>query len=172
MLSLNLGSAFNTALAGLETGVSESHGIIQIPLYAPGSLQVMQDESNLVRLAVITSPLDKPASIKIANTRIANVYQSLSKGMIPLTAQALNTSGQTIFVELQVVASKTLASGAEVLSPATCRIELKLPNTSDLDDQFVRELLSATISAIQTDSGDDEIPLRVTEVMRGVMFRD
>jgi len=141
---------------------------------APEALQVVQNTGQLVKLVNVLSPLDKQANFKIANTRIADVYTTLAKGTIPLAARAANISGQTIFAELSAVASRS-ASGVETLLPVVARLELRLPNDHDIDEDFVK-LLVGTVLAAVCQIGDIDNPeepvTRVTEIMRGVLFRD
>ena len=152
-LDLNLGSAF-------ETPVN-----LDLAPWKADALQVIQNDGTLIKAADVLSPLDKQATVKITNTRIANVYQTLAKGQIPIGNQAPNTSGQTIFVELNATASKTVGS-VEILVPLTARIELRIPNDGDLTNANVETLVMAALAALYDDAGVS----RFTDVMRGVLL--
>lgn len=136
--------------------------------YAPGALQVIQDDGNLVRLANILTPLDRQSVLKITNTRIPNVYQTLAKGSIPTQAQSLNTSGQTIFCELNATALKS-GGASDVYLPVAARLELRLPNDGELDNQFVLSLVNALLAGV---ADSDTGRIRITDIMRGVLFRE
>lgn len=154
-LDLNQGLAFNTS--STET----------LPVFPPatGAFKVIQDDGTLVKVANILSPLDKQMSVKITNTRIANVYNTLAKGTIPLGNQATNTSGQSVFVELSATASKTVGT-TEILLPVVARAELRLPNDGDLEEGDIETLLSCLISLFY----DQSALLSVTSMMRGALF--
>jgi hypothetical protein len=127
-------------------------------------MQVTQNTGQLVKLVDTQSPLDNPATLKIANTRIANVYTTLAKGVIPVGAQALNTTGQTVFCELTMTASSTTGD-TTVSLPIVSRIELRLPNHPDVTNAVVAKVLEATIAGLCGSNGS----LRVTDVMRGIL---
>lgn len=152
-LNLNLGAAFETAVP------------VDLAPWKPEALKVMEENGTLVKVADVLSPLDKQASVKITNTRIANVYNTLAKGAIPIGNQSTNTSGQSIFTELVATASKTVGD-QEVLLPVVARVEVRLPNDGDLTDANALTLILATLAAMCDDSGN----LHVTNMMRGVLF--
>lgn len=154
-LELNLGTAFNTA-------VSKS----LLPWKAT-ALQVIQNDGSLVKAANVLSPLDKQSVVKITNTRIANVYNTLAKGSIPSGNQSSNPTGQSIFVELNATASKTVGT-TEVHLPVVCRIEVRLPNDGDLTNANIETLILATLAAMYDPTGVS----RVTDMMRGVLMPD
>lgn len=152
-LDLNLGDAFETAVP------------VNLAPWKPSALKVMEENGTLVKVADVLSPLDRQASVKITNTRIANVYNTLAKGSIPIGNQSTNTSGQSIFTELVATASKTVGD-QEVLLPVVARVEVRLPNDGDLTDANALTLILATLAAMC----DDEGALHVTDMMRGVLF--
>ncbi len=155
MLDLNLGSAFDAPVT------------VNLAPWSYQSLQVVQNDGNLVKAADVLSPLDKQASVKITNTKIANVYNTLAKGQIPIGNQSSNSSGQSIFVELNATASKTVGS-TEVLLPVVARIEVRLPNDGELTNADVVTLVMACFATMHDGMG---VP-RVTDMMRGVLLPD
>ncbi len=157
-LDLNQGAAFNpTNLAAVVlTNVAS----------ASGSFKVVEDNGTLMKLSNVLAPLDKPMSVKVTNSRIADVYQTLSKGTIPIGNRSLNVSGQSIFTELTAVASTGTAPN-EILVPVVCRIEYRLPNHVDVDSTFVKNLCLMTLSQ----SLDSSNVFRVPSMMRGVLYR-
>jgi hypothetical protein len=136
--------------------------------YLADALQVVQNTGQLVKLTNILSPLDRPATAKISNTRIANVYNTLAKGSIPLTAQSANPTGQSVFAELSVVASET-SGGVTAFVPMVGRVELRIPNHGSITDLVVAELMWSTLALLLK---PDDGGLRVREIMRGVLFPD
>jgi len=151
-LDLNLGAAFN---AGVNVSL--------LP-WKVGSLPVVQDDSGLIKSADTFSPLDKQATVKITNTKINNVYSTLAKGAIPLQNQAVNTSGQSLFIELNANASKVVGT-ATVIVPMVARIELRLPNDGDMTNADIQQLLLAALATAYTSAGVS----RYLEMMRGVL---
>lgn len=151
-LDLNLGAAFAAT-------VNKPMGP-----WLPSALKITEDDGTLLKLCDVLSPLDKQAALKITNTKIANVYNTLAKGSIPVGNQSTNTSGQRLFVELNVTASKTVGTTV-VLTPAVVRIDLSLPNDGDLTDANVESLVLAAYAALCTPAGAP----RATTMMRGVL---
>jgi len=127
--------------------------------------KVVQDDGSLVKVTNVLAPLDKPMTLKITNTRIANVYNTLAKGSIPLGNQSTNTSGQSIFVELSTIASK-VQDAQTVLVPVVARVELRLPNDGDLSEHNCIELIRLALGAFVNPNGTPGI----TASMRGVLF--
>ena len=154
-LDLNLGAALNATPVNIAVK----------PLVA-ANVKKVQDDGNLIRVSDIVSPLDRQAQFKITNTKIANVYNTLAKGTIPVGNMSTNTSGQAIFVELSVIASRAVSGQPDVLVPMVARIELKLPNDSDLTDAKVQELLNTAYAALC----DPSAVLKVTDKMRGALY--
>jgi len=152
-LDLNLGAAFDTAVD------------VDLAPWLPTALKVMSNDGTLIKAADVLSPLDKQAVVKITNTRIANVYNTLGKGVIPIGNQAVNTSGQSIFAELTATASETIDT-VEVLSPLVARIEVRLPNNGSMTDANVLTLVMATLASMCDADGT----LQVLSMMRGVLF--
>jgi len=153
-LSLNLGSAF---------GASVNVGVLP---WLTTALKEIQDDGNLIKVADVLSPLDRQAVIKITNTRIANVYQTLAKGVIPIGNQSANVSGQSIFCELTATASRTVTGAPDILVPVVSRIELRLPNDAELDDTVAKQLLLANYAALC----DANAVLKITDKMRGSLI--
>jgi hypothetical protein len=133
-------------------------------------MKVTQDAAGLVKLVNVRSPLGQQASAKITNTRIANVYQTLAKGLIPPGAQSFSTTGQSIFVEHNMVATKppVVSGAAPTYLPIQCRVEFRLPNDSYLVETDILDILQATLALILDSDGNT----RVLEMMRGVLVSD
>lgn len=152
-VDLNLGAAFNTGVAKTL-----------LP-WIPTGLQITQDDGTLVKASDVASPLDRQATVKVTNTRIANVYNTLARGSIPLGNQGSNVSGQSLFVELNVVASKVV--GTQVVHlPMVSRIEVRLPNDGDLTNADITSLILANFAVMHNSAGS----LQAINMMRGVML--
>lgn len=135
--------------------------------FGPAKLRVLEENGNIVKLTNPFAPLDKPTTVKVTNTRIANVYQTLAKGAVPLNAQAVNVTGQSIFVEVTAMASQAATTTTpEYLYPVQCRIELRLPNAGGLDETNTKRLLQLTSSLFTNPTTE---AYRVVEMMRGVL---
>ncbi len=166
-LDLNQGSA-------IDTGVSIFTSVNSLP-WAPGAVQKITDEGNLVRLVNVLGPLDAPTTVKLTNTRIANVYASLARNTIPPSAQAPNVTGQSIFVEVTVMAS--IGSGADkVYVPLRARLDLALPNHAALTEADIFSAGSASAPSlvgllIASLTGADG-NTRVKSMMRGALYPD
>lgn len=154
-LDLNLGLAFNTAVS------------ISLAPYKAVALQVIQNDGSLVKAANVMSPLNKQSEMKITNTKIANVYNTLAKGTIPIGNQSPNTSGQSIFIELTATASR-LVGITEILLPLVARVEVRLPNDGELTSANVQTLVLAALAGMYDAAGVS----RVTDMMRGVLMPD
>lgn len=125
----------------------------------------VSDNGSVARMTDILTPLDKKTSVKITLDKIANVYTTLADGTVPVAEQSSNTSGQTVFCELKTVATKTVGD-VTVQLPMVARIELRLPNDSDISESDINTLILATYASLCDASGN---PVVVTEKMRGAL---
>lgn len=125
----------------------------------------VSDNGSVARMTDILAPLDKKTSIKISLDKIANVYNTLADGTVPVAEQSSNTSGQTVFCELKTIATKVVGE-ATIQLPMVARIELRLPNDKDITESDVNTLVLATYASLCDASGN---PVVVTEKMRGAL---
>lgn len=131
------------------------------------AVRVTQSNGSLVKLTDVLGPLDLPTSMKLTSTRIANVYNTLADGSIPVAEQSSNTSGQSVFVELKTVATRDgLVPDTRVQLPMVCRLELRLPNDAEIAETDITTLVMATFGLLCDDAG---APVVVTEKMRGAL---
>lgn len=104
--------------------------------------RVNSDTGSASRIVDTLSPLDKPTHIKCTVSKIANVYATLANNSIPVANQAANITGQTVFCELSTILSKAAtATEPEIQYPVVARVELRLPNTADLLESDVENLV-------------------------------
>lgn len=129
------------------------------------AFRIITDSGSLAKMTDIVAPLDKKTTLKVTLDKIANVYSTLAENSIPVAAQSANTTGQTVFVELKTIATKTV-SGTEIQLPMVARIELRLPNDSEISESDVEKLVMATYAGLCNTAGD---PVVVTEKMRGAL---
>lgn len=129
------------------------------------AFRIISDSGTLARMTDIVAPLDKKTTIKVTLDKIANVYTTLAEDKIPVTAQSANTSGQTVFIELKTIATKTVGE-VEIQLPMVSRIELRLPNDADITEANVEALVMATYAGLCNAAGN---PTVVTEKMRGAL---
>lgn len=127
------------------------------------AFRVITDNGSLARMGDIKSPLDMQTTVKLTNTKIANVYTTLADGNIPVEAQNANTSGHTVFVELKTIATKVVGTNTIQL-PMVSRIELRLPDDAEIAEADITTLVMATFAALCDSTGT---PVVVTEKMRG-----
>lgn len=154
-ISFNFGSG--------ATGTAKTLSLL--PWAYVAAFRNISDNGNVARMTDILAPLDKKTTIKVSNDKIANVYTTLADGTVPVAEQNSNTSGQTIFCELKTIATKSVGD-VTVQLPMVARIELRLPNDSDISETDVNTLVLATYAALCDASGD---PVVVTEKMRGAL---
>lgn len=129
------------------------------------AFRIISDSGSLAKMTDIAAPLDKKTTLKVTLDKIANVYTTLAEGTVPVSAQNANTSGQTVFVELKTIATKTVGD-AEIQLPMVARIELRLPNDADISESDVEALVMATYAGLCDATGN---PVVVTEKMRGAL---
>lgn len=129
------------------------------------AIRVTSEQPGIAKFTDILSPIDLPTEIKISATKIANVYDTLGGGKIPVAEQSANVSGCTTFFELKTVATypRTSPEVGRVQLPMVARIEFRLPNDANIDNNELATLLSAALANICNSSGT----LRVLEVQRG-----
>lgn len=155
-IAFQFGSAFNTP-------VNKSLA----PWKYDTAVRVVQNQGSLVKLTDILAPLDKQTSMKLTSTRIANVYNTLADGSVPVAEQSSNTSGTSVFVELKTVATRAGAvEDTTVQLPMVARIELRLPNDAEIAEADITTLVMATFALLCDDAG---APVVVTQKMRGAL---
>lgn len=146
-----------------------SQGVAGTKAFKPwaylAAFRIISDSGSLAKMTDIAAPLDKKTTLKVTLDKIANVYTTLAEGTVPVSAQNANTSGQTVFVELKTIATKTVGD-AEIQLPMVARIELRLPNDADISESDVEALVMATYAGLCDAAGN---PVVVTEKMRGAL---
>lgn len=152
---------------GSGAQASEAVSLSLYPWQYTDAFRTSSDNGSSSRITDIVGPLDKPTSIKTVVTRIANVYQTLAGGSIPIANQSLNVTGQTTFCELTTILSKAATeTSPETMYPVQARVELRLPNTAELTETDVLNLTLAAFAGLCDDKG---IPVVITERMRGAL---
>lgn len=155
-IEFQFGAAFNT-------GVTKP----LLPWKYDTAVRVTQNQGSLVKLTDTLSPLDIQTSMKLTATRIANVYNTLADGSVPVAEQSTNTSGQSVFVELKTIATRDgSVPDTRVQLPMVCRIELRLPNDAEIAEDDVTKLVMQTFALLCDSAG---APVVVTEKMRGAL---
>jgi len=154
-ISFNFGSG--------ATGTAKALSLL--PWAYATAFRNVSDNGSIARMTDILAPLDKKTSVKITLDKIANVYTTLADGTVPVAAQSANTSGQTVFCELKTIATKVVNS-VTIQIPLVCRIELRVPNDSDITESDINTLVLATYAALCNTTGD---PVVVSEKMRGAL---
>lgn len=147
--------------AATNTGVAKS----LLPWKFTTAFRAITDNGSMARMTDILSPLDMQITLKVTNTKIANVYATLADGTVPVESQNANTSGHTVFAELKTIATKVV--GADTIQlPMVGRIELRLPDDAEIAESDVETLVLATWAALCDSSGVSSV---VTEKMRGAL---
>lgn len=148
--------------------------LVQLPNDGPfawawsSAFRVTSDTGTAVKLTDILSPLDKRTTIKLALSKIANVYTTLGGDSVPVTERSSNVTGQTLFTELTTILTRpnpTIAGGI-IQVPVQARIELRLPNDGELTATDVEDLIVACHSALLDDAGNN---LVISEKLRGAL---
>lgn len=126
------------------------------------------DNGTSVRLADKLAPLDKKTTIKVALSKIANVYSTLGGDSVPVGERSSNPTGSTLFCELTTILTKPnpAVSGAIIQVPVQARIELRVPNDGDLTDADIVDLVGATSAILKDEEGEYRI---VGEMLRGAL---
>lgn len=154
-ISFNFGSG--------ATGTAKALSLL--PWAYTTAFRKISDNGSVARMTDILAPLSKKTSIKITLEKIANVYTTLADGAVPVAEQSSNTSGQTVFCELKTIATKVVGE-ATIQLPMVARIELRLPNDSDITESDINTLVLATYASLCDSTGN---PVVVTEKMRGAL---
>jgi len=152
----------------LDLNLGDSWNYTSVPVYGlkRSAFVTSEDSGTLVKLSDVLSPLDKPTSLKITNTRIANVYNTLAKGTVPLGNQAQNTSGQAIFSEATITASEVV-DGKTVIVPIVARVEIRVPNYGSITDGIINSAMLIALAGTRSDDGSTSI---VSQQMRGILY--
>lgn len=155
--------SFNFGAGSTDTPVNKALA----PWKYADAIRTMSESSELAKMADILSPLDLQTIFKISNSRIANVYNTLAGGSVPVAEQSANTSGQSIFCELKTTCTRTEAvTSRRIQLPMVARIELRLPNDAAITEADITTLVMQAFACLCDEAGD---PVVVTEKMRGAL---
>lgn len=145
------------------TGTSVNKALL--PWAYSTAFRTISDSGTLAKMTDIVAPLDKKTTLKVTLDKIANVYTTLAGGTVPLDSQLANTSGATVFAEVNTIATKTVGD-VEIQLPMVGRVEVRLPFDADITEANVTTLIMAAFAALCDDAGN---PVVVTEKMRGAL---
>lgn len=133
------------------------------------AFRIISDNGSIARMTDILAPLDMKTTVKVTLDKIANVYNTLADGTIPISEQNSNTSGQTVFCELKTIATKPSLDPLKIRDiqlPMVARIELRLPNDASITEADVERLVMATWASLCDATGTSTV---VSEKMRGAL---
>lgn len=153
--------SFNFGAGAVGTGVTKT----LLPWNYTNAFRIISDSGSLARMTDKLAPLDKKTTAKVTLEKIANVYQTLGGGTIPVAAQSASTAGHTVFVELTTIATK-LVGTVTIQLPMVSRIEIRLPDDADIAESDIDTLVMATYALLCDSAG---IPTVVSEKMRGAL---
>lgn len=153
--------SFNFGAGATTTPVNKALA----PWIYSDAMRVISDNGSIARMTDILAPLDMKTTIKVTLDKIANVYNTLADGSVPVAEQSANVTGQTVFCELKTIATKVVGTDT-IQIPLVSRIELRIPNDADIAESDITTLVMATFAALCDASGD---PVVVTEKMRGAL---
>lgn len=114
----------------------------------------------------VTSPLDRPESIRFGVTDIKNVYNGLD---ISVAVQAPSKKGTQILTQVTEVISVTDSVDAmyRIDLPVSAHLVIKVPNSEHITGEIVQTLVSRVISSLYVNTKDDTT--RINSLLRGVL---
>lgn len=148
---------------GAATGTSVN--VALKPWNYTDAFRVISDNGQVAKMTDILAPLGAQTTVKIATSRIADVYTTLAAGSVPVSEQSATMSGQSTYAELNTILS-TGSGDTYVASPARVKLETKLANDSEITDALVMELIMATVAILCDSLGASTV---VSEKMRGAL---
>lgn len=109
--------------------------------------------------------LDKKTSIKVTLSKIANVFETLAKGTIPVANQLTSQTGHTVFCELKTIATKSVGTEVAYI-PIVSRIEIRVPDDPDITDSDIETLVLATYAGLCNQAGTSDV---MSDKLRGAL---
>lgn len=152
--STNFGAATNTSV-----------NVALKPWKYTEAFRTISDNGQVAKMTDILAPLGAQTTIKVATSRIADVYSTLANGSIPLSEQSASNTGQSTYAELNTILS-TGTGDTYVATPARVKLETKLANDSLITDALVMELIMATVAILCDSLGASTV---IAEKMRGAL---
>lgn len=140
------------------------------PLNYDADFRVLEEGPGKVVLTDITSPLNQPSTLRIAQSVRANVYTNSD---IDSSAYLSSKKGADTIVEVREIWSKTTVSDPsyERLFPVRCAITLTVPTDAIIDTTSVQRLIARAVAAFAT-MGDDSYDNGIDALLHGVVARD
>lgn len=146
------------------TGVTSLTVPLSILNY-PADYRVKMDEPDEMRLVNVTSPLDRPETIRIARNDVSDIYRGTS---IERSVQSVQKSGVSVLCQLTDIykySDTSVADAQEEYLPISGHIVLKFPKheamTASVLLDFVKRLLA---TLYPTGSTSDS---RLSAIIRG-----
>jgi len=139
------------------------------PLNFVADFRAIEEGPGKVVLADVTTPVDQPSTLRIAQQSKPNVYAGTS---IDPSAYLPNRKGVDTIVELKQVWAITDSEDASYLRhvPVRCAITLSLPTTSVITSEDVETLVCRTIAGMFAHA-DDEMDAGINALLHGVVSK-
>lgn len=140
------------------------------PLNYDADFRVLEEGPGKVVLTDITSPLNQPSTLRIAQSVRANVYANTE---IDSSAYLSSKRGSDTIIEVREVWSKTESTDPsyERLFPVRCAITLTVPTDAIIDATSVKRLVARTVAGLAT-MGDNTYEDGIDALLHGVVARD
>lgn len=139
------------------------------PLNYDADFRVLEEGPSRVVMTDVTSPIDQPSTLRIAQTSRANIYAGTD---IDPSAFLATRKGSDTIVEFREVWEETDSVDAtyRALIPVRCAITLTLPVSASVTPGMVQDLITRTFSALY-EQGDALSVDGITDLLHGVVKR-
>jgi hypothetical protein len=115
----------------------------------------------------LTSPTDRPETLKWASSRVANVYTGT--GIEP-SLRSQNKSGVSVVAQLRTVVTATESSTSERIDyPLSAHLVVKVPNADVITGDVVNTLLLRLLGMLYEESGASPTT-RLNALIRGALL--
>lgn len=124
-------------------------------------------DANSCIITNVTSPYDRPETIRYAISRISNIY---SGSGLEAGYQAPNRAGTSLLIQdVTILTSEDAATGIRVDYPFSAHLVLKIPYSAVVTDAVLNTVLARLLGACFEKSGSTPGP-RLSKLIRGALI--
>lgn len=152
---------------GTDLAVNPTTTLTFKALNFPADFREIEDAPGKVVLTDITTPLDQPSTIRVAQTSRPNVYAGTT---LDPSVHLPNKKGTDTIVEVREIWSETETTDPSYqrMFPVRVAITMSLPNASQVSTADATALVLRAVAALGK-AGDNNITTGITDLLHGVV---
>jgi len=143
--------------------VTGARSLVPQPLNFNANFRIVEAKAGEVTLACINGLLARPEKLRIAFSRVNDVFKGTE--ISPDPENVTDKTGSSILIQLN---TSTDDGGAGIIYPVSAHLVLKLPNGANPDSVRVEMILNRLLGALY-ETGQSTSTARVAALVRGAV---